>query len=107
MAANPPYTIGLNEVVISDVPREKQIQRALNLGATDELRAKVLRQRSNVSDYVYDDMTNTKLAPDSFDYRPIPFPDHKRHYKLSELQALLSRHFREVAVLFAVCKNKK
>jgi ubiquinone/menaquinone biosynthesis C-methylase UbiE len=135
------YTIGLREVVISDLPRAKSIQHDLDLGATDELRERVLTTRSNVSDYIYDDMVQTRLPDSSFDavnatevlehveqdetfvanvarvlkpgghfvmttpngdYRPVPYRDHKRHYRLSELQALLRRHFREVVVFYCV-----
>jgi SAM-dependent methyltransferase len=135
------YTIGLREVVISDLPRAAQVQHDLDLGATDELRDKVLARRSNVSAYIYDDMTQTKINPGSFDavnatevlehveddeafvanvarilkpgghfvmttpngdYRPVPYRDHKRHYKLTELQALLRRHFSEVVVFYCV-----
>ena len=31
-------------------------------------------------------------------FRPIPFPVHKRHYKGTDLEALLKRHFAEVRV---------
>lgn len=135
------YTIGLREVVISDLPRAAQVQHDLDLGATDELRDKVLSRRSNVSGYIYDDMVETKINPGTFDavnatevlehveqdeafvanvarvlkdgghfvmttpngdYRPVPYRDHKRHYKLSELQSLLRRHFREVVVFYCV-----
>lgn len=135
------YTIGLRDVVISDLPREASVQHDLDLGATDELRDKVLSRRSNVSDYIYDDMVETKIAPASFDavnatevlehveqdeafvanvarvlkdgghfvmttpngdYRPVPYRDHKRHYKRYQLQALLCRHFREVVVFYCV-----
>lgn len=62
------YTIGLSSrVTISDVPRERDIQHQLDLGATDAIRGAVLARRSNVADYVYDDMTRTALDPASFD----------------------------------------
>lgn len=136
------YTAGLPaEVWISDLPREQDIQKQLDLGATDELRDAVLRKRSNVKDYVYDDMTCTKLPEAHFDlvnavevlehvdedgkfvenvarvlkpgghfvmttpngdFRPIPYPDHKRHYTARALEALLRKNFREVRVEYRV-----
>jgi 2-polyprenyl-3-methyl-5-hydroxy-6-metoxy-1,4-benzoquinol methylase len=62
------YTIGLrSRVTISDVPREREIQRQLDLGATDDMRRAVLARRSNIEDYVFDDMTHTGLPAKSFD----------------------------------------
>jgi SAM-dependent methyltransferase len=129
------------EVWITDVPRERELQRQLDLGATDAIRDTVLKRRSNVAQYLYDDMTQTKLPDGHFssvtavevlehveqdeqfvanvarvlkpggvfvmttpngDFRPIPFPDHKRHYKGAELEALLKRHFDEVRVEYRV-----
>lgn len=31
-------------------------------------------------------------------WRPVPFPDHKRHYRAGDLAALLKRHFPQVTV---------
>src|SRR5687767_8858395 len=62
------YTIGLkSEVWISDVPREREIQKELDLGATDAIRSAVLSRRSNVKEYKYDDMTRTTLPEAHFD----------------------------------------
>jgi SAM-dependent methyltransferase len=136
-----PYTIGLPAVWITDVPREHAIQHELNLGATDAIRHAVLSRRSNVRDYVYDDMTQTKLAAGTFDvvnatevlehveederfvenaarvlkaggyfvmstpngdWKPVPYPDHKRHYKAADLTNLLRRHFTDVRVDYCV-----
>lgn len=136
------YTIGLkSEVWISDVPREREIQKQLDLGATDEIRSAVLSRRSNVVEYRYDDMTRTSLPEGHFDvvnavevlehvddddafvanvakvlrpgghfvmttpngdFKPVPYPDHKRHYKASQLEALLKRYFREVRIAYRV-----
>lgn len=61
-------TVGLGaEVWISDLPRERAIQETLDLGATDEMRSAVLRRRSNVKEYLYDDMTVTRLPMSYFD----------------------------------------
>lgn len=136
------YTIGIPaEVWISDIPREKDIQKQLDLGATDAMKDAVLSRRSNVKRYVYDDMSDTKLPADTFDavnatevlehvdedakfvanvarvlkpggvfvmttpngdFRPIPYPDHKRHYRAVDLEALLRRSFRDVRVEYRV-----
>lgn len=140
------YTIGLkSEIWISDLPRESEIQKRLDLGATDQLRSLVLNRRSNVKEYVYDDMTRTRLPPGHFsvvnavevlehvdedetfvanvakllapggyfvmttpngDFKPIPYPDHRRHYKAAELEALLRRHFSDVKVEYRVNAGK-
>jgi SAM-dependent methyltransferase len=138
------YTIGLKpdvEVYITDIPREAEIQKQLDLGATDAIRQTVLRRRSNVRDYIYDDMTATSLTGHSADvvvavevlehvdedekfianvarvlkpgghfvmttpngdWKPKPYPDHKRHYKAAELEALLNRYFAKVKVEYVV-----
>jgi SAM-dependent methyltransferase len=136
------YTIGVcPEVWISDLPRESEIQKHLDLGATDVIRSTVFSRRSNVKEYRYDDMTRTTLPADHFDvvnavevlehvdedelfvanvakvlkpgghfvmttpngdFKPIPYPDHRRHYKAADLEALLRRHFEEVRVEYRV-----
>lgn len=140
------YTIGLlSEVWISDIPREREIQEKLDLGATDEIRNAVLLRRSNVSQYVYDDMTRTALPVAHFDvvnaveviehveddesfvrniakvlkpgghavlttpngdWKPVPYPDHVRHYRAADLETLLRRHFRDVSVEYRVNAGK-
>jgi len=63
-----PYTIGLRAAVtVTDVPRASVVQHALNLGATEEIVHRVRAGRSNVIEYVLDDMTKTALAPGSYD----------------------------------------
>ena len=136
------YTIAVPaEVWLSDIPREKEIQRELDLGATDKIREKVLKRRSNVHSYVYDDMTVTSFPAAHFDivtaievlehveededflrnvatvlrpggmflmttpngdFRPTPYPDHKRHYRASGLEAMLARHFANVRIEYRV-----
>jgi len=129
------------EIWITDVPRERDLQHQLDLGATDAIRDAVLKRRSNVAQYLYDDMTQTRLPDSHFsivtaievlehveqdeqfvanvarvlkpggvfvmttpngDFKPIPYPDHKRHYKGAELEALLRRHFADVNVEYRV-----
>lgn len=132
------YTIGVTgEIWITDLPRQQVHQHELDLGATDAIRELVLKRRSNVARYLYDDMTVTKLPAGHFDvvnaveviehveddeafvanvvkvlapgghfvmttpngdWRPVPFPDHKRHYQAKQLEALLRRHFKDVTV---------
>jgi SAM-dependent methyltransferase len=136
------YTIGVPaEVCITDVPRERAIQHELDLGATDELREGLLRKRSNVKEYLYDDMTETRLPESSFDmataievlehvdaderfvanvhrvlrpggtflmttpngdFKPTPYPDHKRHYRRADLESLLGRYFTEIRTEYRV-----
>jgi len=36
------------------------------------------------------------------DFRPVPYRDHKRHYRAVDLEALLRRHFRQVRVEYRV-----
>lgn len=36
---------------------------------------------------------------------PVPYPDHKRHYKRDELKNLLNRHFQHVEVHYCVIGN--
>lgn len=62
------YTIGLaGRILISDVPRESDVQRQLDLGATEAIRARVLKRRSNVEGYVLDDMTKSTFPDAAFD----------------------------------------
>ena len=137
-----PYTIALPiDLTISDIPRETDVQSQLNLGFTDTITSQ-LKARNNVKEVVYDDMTKTKLPPESFDgvitieviehvpedekfvaniakvLKPGGFlvlstpngdhvvnntnPDHIRHYKKAELEALLKKYFSKVTVYYAV-----
>ncbi len=140
------YTVGLEaDVVVSDLPRQTQLQHQLNLGMQDELVKQLFARRSNIKDFIYDDMTVSQLSDASFDIvvsvevlehvqededfvrnvhrilRPGGVflmttpngdfvrntnPDHKRHYKLKELEMLLSREFKSVGVRYAVVSGK-
>src|SRR5687768_6711848 len=56
------YTIGIPaRVFVTDLPRETSIQHRLDLGATDQIIDAVLKRRSNIVSYVFDDMTATAL----------------------------------------------
>lgn len=136
------YTIGLaSRVTITDIPRETSLQEHLDLGATDDLRERLTSARTNVEAYLIDDLTQTTLAPASFDvavaieviehvddddtfirnlarvlkpggtavlstpngdFRPTPYPDHRRHYTRAGLLALLQRHFATAEVGYLV-----
>jgi SAM-dependent methyltransferase len=62
------YTIGLPaRITVSDLPRESIVQHQLNLGINDSIASQTLRRRSNVSGFVYDDLTRSKLPENSFD----------------------------------------
>ena len=62
------YTIGLPaRVTVLDLPRESDLQHALNLGLTDELQEHLRRRRSNVDEVVVQDMTRSTLPSASFD----------------------------------------
>lgn len=61
------YTIGLSSrVSITDIPRVTELQHSLDLGMTEAIRGKVIARRSNVIDYIIDDMTCTKLPEKTF-----------------------------------------
>jgi len=137
-----PYTAGLPmNLTISDIPQEEGVRKDLHLGFTNNITER-LKHRSNVKAVVFDDMTNTKLSPESFDmvvsieviehvpadddfveniskvlkpggvfivttpngdYLPnVGNPDHIRHYKKKELFDLLSKHFKNVELNWAV-----
>lgn len=137
-----PSTIGIPaNIIISDLPRESDIQKNLNLGINDSIVRQTLQRRSNIEDMVYDDMTCSNLEDASFDgvlsvevlehveedeafvrnvarvLKPGGFflmttpngdyvantnPDHKRHYLHQQLYDLLTRHFDDVQVEYAV-----
>lgn len=136
------YTINVPaRVVISDLPRETEIQRRLHLGLEAPALSQILRRRSNVETVVYDDMTHTQIPPAAFhcatavevlehveddrefldnvrrvlrpggiflmttpngDCVPNNNPDHKRHYRRNELEALLKRYFEPVDVHYSI-----
>ena len=62
------YTIGLKgRVIITDIPRETEVQNTLDLGANDSIVRTVLSRRSNIEQYIIDDMTKTSIDPRSVD----------------------------------------
>jgi SAM-dependent methyltransferase len=62
------YTIGVDaDIYITELPRESPIQKSLNLGANSPLIDRVRRRRSNIKEYIFDDMTKTTLSQKTFD----------------------------------------
>ena len=136
------YTSGIEAMVtISDLPREAAIQYDLDLGMSNEVKAKTLSRRSNIERVVLDDMAATELPDHSFDaivsveviehvdddqqfvqnlarvvvpggpvilttpngdWCPEPQGDHRRHYRLADLDALLRSAFDRVEVRHSV-----
>ena len=65
------YTIGIPaQITISDLPRETDIQKRLNLGITQDIIEQTLKRRSNVREMLFDDMTQSKLPDEPFDCGP-------------------------------------
>ena len=62
------YTIGIPAcITITDLPRETDLQKTLNLGVTPIIADQILALRSNVRRVVFDDMTRSCLPDHSFD----------------------------------------
>jgi SAM-dependent methyltransferase len=63
-----PYTIGVDaDITIIDLPRKSDVQHALNLGLTDSIVSDLKSKRSNISSFVFGDMTECDLPSESFD----------------------------------------
>jgi SAM-dependent methyltransferase len=63
-----PYTVGIDaDVTISELPRETTIQEQLNLGINDEIINRIIQQRSNIKQVIFDDMTSSKIPRHSYD----------------------------------------
>ena len=61
-----PYTINLPAAVtLLDVPQEAGTKEALNLGFTDSILTTIQKKRSNITDVIIQDMTQSTL-PDNF-----------------------------------------
>jgi SAM-dependent methyltransferase len=62
------YTIGVpGRITISDLPRETETQKSLNLGINQEIIKKNYARRSNVHNVLFDDMTRSTLPDQTFD----------------------------------------
>jgi SAM-dependent methyltransferase len=63
-----PYTIGVPaKITIIDLPRETDVQNDLNLGINKEIIQRVKSKRSNISNIIFGDITNSDLESESFD----------------------------------------
>ena len=63
------YTIGVpGNITITDLPRETEIQKILNLGVNGQIIGKTFERRSNVAAIVFDDMTRSSLVDNAFDF---------------------------------------
>lgn len=63
-----PYTINLPaNVVLLDVPQESGDKAMLNLGFTDSLLTNIKKKRSNITDIVIEDMTQSTLDQGSYE----------------------------------------
>jgi SAM-dependent methyltransferase len=62
------YTIGLPaKIVITDIPRESDIQQQLRLGITGEIEQRLRKNRSNIDSVILEDMVRSTLPDASFD----------------------------------------
>jgi SAM-dependent methyltransferase len=63
------YTVGLpGRITITDLPRETDLQKSLNLGINGSMMQQLERRRSNVDRILYDDMTHSQLPKESYDF---------------------------------------
>lgn len=63
-----PQTVGLTcKFTISELPRQTAVQEHLNLGADSKLLEQVRARRSNVKEFIFDDMTRSTLPDRAFD----------------------------------------
>jgi SAM-dependent methyltransferase len=61
-------TIGIPaHITITDLPRETDVQKSLNLGVTPAIAAQIAQSRSNIRRVIFDDMTRSALPSNSFD----------------------------------------
>jgi SAM-dependent methyltransferase len=63
-----PYTIGVpGRVTILDLPRDSELQTALNLGINETIVNRAKSRRSNIERFIFGDMTKSDLPGESFD----------------------------------------
>ena len=63
-----PYTIGVpGRITIIDLPRNTEVQLALNLGINESIVNGIKSRRSNIDRLIIGDMTNSGLPSESFD----------------------------------------
>lgn len=63
-----PYTIGVPaRVTVIDLPRNTELQNALNLGINERIVSSLKRRRSNIDNFIFGDMTKSDLPSGSYD----------------------------------------
>jgi 2-polyprenyl-3-methyl-5-hydroxy-6-metoxy-1,4-benzoquinol methylase len=63
-----PYTINLSaDIVLLDVPQESGDKAMLNLGFTKSLLSNIQKKRSNITDVIIEDMTQSTLPESSYE----------------------------------------
>lgn len=63
-----PYTIGVPaRVTIIDLPRNSEIQVAMNLGINRSIVERLKRTRSNIENFIIGDMTKSDIPDESYD----------------------------------------
>lgn len=63
-----PYTIGVvADITLLDVPQEAGTKSELNLGFTENILSTIQQKRSNITDLVIEDMTQSTLVEGSYD----------------------------------------
>jgi SAM-dependent methyltransferase len=63
-----PYTIGVpGRITIIDLPRNTEVQSALNLGLNESIVNRIKSRRSNIDRLIIGDMTKSGLPSESFD----------------------------------------
>ena len=55
------------KVTVTDIPRKSDIQSNLYLGVNENIINQLDSRRSNIKDYIIDDMVSTKIPKESFD----------------------------------------
>ena len=62
------YTVGVPaQITVTDLPRQTEIQKKLNLGINDRIVNQIIGRRSNIKEVLFDDMTCSSLPDDTFD----------------------------------------
>jgi SAM-dependent methyltransferase len=63
-----PYTIGVpGRITVIDLPRQSEVQNALNLGITDAIAGEVTERRSNIDAFIFGDMTRSDIPDEAYD----------------------------------------
>lgn len=62
-----PYTIGIpGHITIIDLPRKSEVQQQLNLGLNQQIISGLKKRRSNIEDFILEDMTKSSLTDEKF-----------------------------------------